>query len=39
MNGRIAKLLRARATINPKEKGSIDKKLYRKLKREYKGKI
>jgi len=35
MNGRIAKLLRARASINPKEK-TIDRKLYRKLKREYK---
>lgn len=35
MNGRIARLIRGRAIINPKEK-SINRKLYRKLKKEYK---
>ena len=37
MNGRVARAIRNRTVINPKEK-SIDKKLVTKLKREYYGK-
>ena len=37
MNGRVARLIRKRATINPQEK-TVDKKLIQKLKKEHHGK-
>lgn len=37
MNQRVARAIRRRATINPEEK-TIDKKLAKKLKKEYYGK-
>lgn len=35
MRGKVARALRQRAIVNPKEK-TINKKLYKKLKKEYK---
>lgn len=35
MSGKVARALRKRAIINPKE-GTINRKLYKKMKKEYK---